>query len=249
MSFADRVKLLKSERSMTSEQLSRESGIPLGTLTKILSGATGEPKLSVALAIAEAFDCPIGRLLDGEGHFADTLREEECRLVKRYRRLDEGGRELVDMVIDKEISRMESAGTVPEIAEAEEIRMLTLPLYMLPVSAGRGTFLDDGGFCESIEVRATRISLGADYALRVSGNSMEPKFTEGDILLVKRQNAVDIGDLGIFVADGEGYFKRFTGKSLRSYNPAYQDIPISNFAEFRCCGKVIGRMRQRKVAV
>lgn len=249
MSFAERVKALKSERAMTSEQLSRESGIPLGTLTKILSGATGEPKLSVALAIAGAFHCPIGMLLDGEGHFTDTIDEDECRIIKKYRRLDDGGRELVEMVIDKEISRLESAGAVPEIGEAEEIRLLTLPLFMLPVSAGPGTALDDNNYHETIEVRATRVSIGADYALRVSGNSMEPKFADGDILLVKRQNALEIGDLGIFVADGEGYFKRYTGKCLRSYNPAYQDIPISNFAEFRCCGKVIGRMRRRRVAV
>lgn len=249
MSFADRVKTLKSERAMTSEQLSRISGIPLGTLTKILSGATEEPKLSVALAIAAAFDCPLGMLLDGDGHFTDTLDEDECRMIKKYRRLDNSGRELVDVVIDKEISRMESAGTVPEIGETEEIRMLTLPLYMLPVSAGPGTALDENNYHETVEVRATRVSIGADYALRVSGNSMEPKFEDGDILLVKRQNTVDVGDLGIFIADGEGYFKRYTGKSLRSYNPAYQDIPISNFAEFRCCGKVIGRMRRRRVAV
>ena len=206
-------------------------------------------KLSVVLAIAAAFDCPVGMLLDGQGHFADTMRPEECHLVEKYRRLDHDGRELVDMVMDKEISRIESEGTVPEIMAAEEIKMIPLPLYILPVSAGRGTFLDDSSFCETIEVRATRVSIGADYALRVSGNSMEPKFSEGDILLVKRQSTVDIGDLGIFLADGEGYFKRYTGKHLRSYNPAYQDIPISNFAEFRCCGKVIGRMRQRKYAV
>lgn len=249
MSFAERVKALKSEHAMTSEQLSRASGIPLGTLTKILSGATGEPKLSVAQAIATAFGCPLGLLLDGDVHFTDTVGEEEGRMIRKYRRLDENGRELVELVMDKEISRMESAGAVPEIGGAEEVRMLTLPLYILPVSAGPGTALDENSFHESVEVRATRVSIGADYALRVSGNSMEPKFADGDILLVKRQNTIDIGDLGIFIADGEGYFKRFTGKCLRSYNPAYQDIPISNFAEFRCCGKVIGRMRRRRAAV
>ncbi len=249
MRFADHVKALKAERAMTSEQLSRQSGVPLGTLTKLLSGATEEPKLSVARAIAAALDCPIGLLLGNSACFIDTMREEEHRLVTNYRRLDEGGRELVEMVMEKEISRLESAATVPEIAEAEEIKTLRLPLFLSPVSAGIGTALDDSAYCETIEVRATRVSIGADYALRVSGNSMEPKFSHGDILLVKRQNAVDIGDLGIFVADGEGYFKRYTGKYLHSYNPDYKDILISNFAEFRCCGKVIGRMRQRRMAV
>ena len=246
MSFAERVTALKNERGMTSEQLSRESGVPLGTLNKILAGITDEPKLSVALAIAHAFGCPIGRLLDGEEHISDSLDENERRVVGKYRRLDQNGRELVETVMDKHLSQY---GEAEEAAEcAEEIRMVSLPLFMLPVSAGMGVQLDDY-YCENIEVRATKASLGADYALRVYGNSMEPKFTEGDILLVRRQDRVDIGDLGIFIADGEGYFKRYIGEYLRSLNPAYQDIWIENFAEFRCCGKVIGRMRRRRIAV
>lgn len=245
MSFAERVTALKNERGMTSEQLSRESGVPLGTLNKILAGITDEPKLSVVLAIARAFDCPIGRLLDGDGHLSDSLDEDERRVIGKYRRLDANGRELVETVMDKHLSQHGAE----EVAEsAEEIRMVSLPLYMLPVSAGMGVQLDDY-YCENIEVRATKASLGADYALRVYGNSMEPKFTEGDILLVRRQDRVDIGDLGIFIADGEGYFKRYIGEYLRSFNPAYDDIYIDNFAEFRCCGKVIGRMRRRRIAV
>ena len=247
MSFAERVTAIKNERGMTSEQLSRESGVPLGTLNKILAGITDEPKLSVALAIARAFGCPIGRLLDGDGHLSDSLDEDERRMIGKYRRLDANGRELVETVMDKHLSQY--GAEEEEVTEsAEEIRMVSLPLYMLPVSAGMGVQLDDY-YCENIEVRATKASLGADYALRVYGNSMEPKFTEGDILLVRRQDRVEIGDLGIFIADGEGYFKRYIGEYLRSFNPAYEDIYIDNFAEFRCCGKVIGRMRRRRIAV
>ncbi len=247
MSFAERVKILKNERNMTSEQLSLQSGIPLGTLNKILAGITEEPKLSVVLAIARAFDCPVGCLLDGEEYLTDRLDVNETRIIRKYRRLDGDSRELVEMVMDKELARAASLPTPTYTQEdsAAEIRTLLLPLYDFPVSAGTGTFLEDG-YCENIEVRATKASMGADYALRVSGNSMEPKFEDGDILLVRRQNRVEIGDLGIFIADGEGYFKRYMGEFLRSFNPAYQDILIENFAEFSCRGKVIGRMRRRR---
>ncbi len=249
MSFAERVKELKNERNMTSEQLSVKSGIPLSTLNKILAGITEEPKLSVVLAIANAFACPVGCLLDGEAYFTDRLGEDECRVVKKYRRLGQESRELVEMVMDKELSRAEKEGAEQSTeAVAEELPMRSLPLYMLPVSAGPGTMLLDDAYCDNIEVRATKAAMQADFALRVSGNSMEPKFEDGDILLVRRQDRVEIGDLGIFIADGEGYFKRYIGEYLRSFNPAYQDILIENFAEFRCCGKVIGRMRRRRVA-
>lgn len=37
---------------MTAEELSNQSGVPLGTLNKILSGATKDPKLETLKAIA-----------------------------------------------------------------------------------------------------------------------------------------------------------------------------------------------------
>ena len=85
----------------------------------------------------------------------------------------------------------------------------------------------------------------ADFALRVSGNSMEPRFHDGDILLVEETPDVAIGELGIFICDGEGYFKEYGGDHLRSLNPEYAPIPISDFHSFSCCGSVIGSLRSR----
>ena len=244
MSFAERVRAKKDELDMTVEDLSRACGIPVSTLNKLLTGVIAEPKLSAAVAIAQALDCPIEALLGAPER--TPLSEEEGRFIRKYRALDTRSREFLDLVVEKELSRGEE-DALPMVEEVEEVQTIPLPLYILPVSAGLGAMLDDLGYCETIDVRATKVSLGADYALRVSGNSMEPKFEDGDIVLVKRQSEVEIGDLGIFIADGEGYFKRYTGKYLHSFNPEYRDILISNFSEFRCCGKVIGQMKRRRV--
>lgn len=42
----------KKKLGITTEELSKRSGIPLGTLNKILSGATKDPKLETLKAIA-----------------------------------------------------------------------------------------------------------------------------------------------------------------------------------------------------
>ena len=44
---------------ITTEELSRRSGVPLGTLNKILSGATKDPKLETLKAIARVLGCTL----------------------------------------------------------------------------------------------------------------------------------------------------------------------------------------------
>ena len=42
----------KKKLGLTTEELSEKSGVPLGTLNKILSGATKDPKLETLKSIA-----------------------------------------------------------------------------------------------------------------------------------------------------------------------------------------------------
>ncbi|MFL0194247.1 helix-turn-helix domain-containing protein [Clostridium sp. WILCCON 0269] len=50
---------LKKKKGLTSEQLSKESGVPLGTLNKILNGTTKDPKLETLKALARVLDCSL----------------------------------------------------------------------------------------------------------------------------------------------------------------------------------------------
>ena len=162
--------------------------------------------------------------------------------LRNYRALDTHGKEMIDIIMEKELDRMNGEQRSATVLPAAGVRHRNLPLYDMPVSAGVGNFLDDDA-TEELRIKVTRTSAAASFALRISGNSMEPEFSDGDILLVREQDAVEQGELGIFVADGMGYFKRFMGDALRSLNPAYKDMPIKSFSSFRCCGKVIGRTR------
>ncbi len=48
----ERINEYKKKLGMTTEELSEKSGVPIGTLNKILSGATKDPKLETLKAIA-----------------------------------------------------------------------------------------------------------------------------------------------------------------------------------------------------
>lgn len=61
--------------------------------------------------------------------------------------------------------------------------------------------------------------------LTVHGDSMAPRLEEGDRLLVKQQNYLEDGQLGIFILDENTYLirelHRTDGYELRAYNPYY----------------------------
>lgn len=113
-----------------------------------------------------------------------------------------------------------------------------LRLYDIPVSAGLGNYLNDGSY-EMFEVDNTVPSL-ADYAVKVSGNSMMPRFVDQQIIFIHEQPVLDEGEIGIFCLNNETYLKKLGKRYLISLNPEYAPIPIQDHDNFRVFGKVVG---------
>ena len=266
MDYIDRIKKLKNEKKITNDRLSELTGIPLGTLSKILAGISDSPKLVNIIAIAQALDCSVDYLISGEPKNTNnyTLGVDEISMIESYRALDGFGQELVRMIIEKERERVNAYGSpelsvasaskksgtakilpaIGTVAAGPRVGKRSLLLYDLPVSAGPGVYLDDNT-AESISVPDNEKTQIADFALRISGNSMEPKYHDGDILLVENCDSVEIGELGIFILDGNGYFKKYGGDTLISLNPEYGEIFLKEYAEAVCCGRVVGRLKKK----
>ncbi len=339
--YLERIKKLKSSRKITNDKLSEMTGIPLGTLSKLLAGISDSPKLSNIVAISRALDCSLDWLITGvpANTHNYTLEPEEMTLVETYRELDGYGRALTVAIMDMERARAERQAdeeaiklhdvarrtarrgtarlrrpeegaeeigvTAPlsrfeeslsaEDLPAEELRLpaedipaaltpadlirgggetavparsaaedgvprsfltrstdlpvglrrRSIGLYDMPVSAGAGEFLADANRVEDITIPDDPRTAEADYALRINGDSMEPKYRSGDILLIQTADTVEEGELGIFVLDGAGYFKKYDGDRLLSLNPKYAPIPLKDFAEIFCCGRVVGKLKRK----
>ena len=125
------------------------------------------------------------------------------------------------------------------------LRRRSIGLYDMPVSAGIGEFLADSTRVEDILIPDDPRTAEADYALRINGDSMEPKFHSGDVILIQTADTVEEGELGIFVLDGSGYFKRYGGDHLISLNPKYAPIPLKDFEDVACCGRVVGKLKRK----
>ncbi len=272
MDYIDRIKKIKSERKITNDKLSDLTGIPLGTLSKILAGISDSPKLSNIVAIADALDCSLDYIVTGkpENNNNYTLNHQEMTLIETYRSLDSYGKDLIFLVAEKEAYRcadmtyqksedLQNGGkrsiqksakilshdfSVARESESNGLGRRKIPLYSLPVSAGPGVYLDESD-SEEISIPDSARTAEADFALRISGNSMEPKFHDGDLVLVQQADSVEVGDLGIFILDGNGYFKKFGGDCLISLNPDFGNILLRDYVETVCCGRVIGRLRKK----
>lgn len=65
----EKINEYKKSLGMTTEELSKRSGVPIGTLNKILSGATKDPKLETLKAIAKALGLSLSDFDDAPRYY------------------------------------------------------------------------------------------------------------------------------------------------------------------------------------
>nr|SIP63129.1 Phage repressor [uncultured bacterium] len=137
--------------------------------------------------------------------------------------------------------------------------VVAMKVSTLPASAGFGEALDNNLF-ESQTFPASSVPAGASFAVRVSGDSMEPVLHDGQYAWVEECSRLLPGEVGLFVVDGEGYIKvyaeqepegdeveNFTDSEgirhlqpvLVSCNTAYDPKVITSGTDFRIVGRVL----------
>ncbi len=115
-------------------------------------------------------------------------------------------------------------------------------LFDIPASAGTGSFLDGENY--SILEVGEEVPAEADFGIRISGDSMEPQFINGQIVWVHQQETLSTGEIGIFYLNGNAYCKKLQDNSdglfLISLNAKYKPIRIKENDSFKIFGKVVG---------
>lgn len=174
-----------------------------------------------------------------------NVSKEDISLIKKYHTLDNHGKEMIDSILNKESDRITRYGRLEDEQTAtlevspSPIRLATY--YQRTASAGIGEYLLDDMYESTIAIKESEMAKQSDFAIGITGDSMEPLYKDGDIVLVKAQQIVEIGEIGIFILNRESYIKQAGKDSLISLNPNYPEIPISDSDSFRCVGKVIGK--------
>ena len=117
---------------------------------------------------------------------------------------------------------------------------IMIPLYE-SISAGYGA--SNSEFIEMIPVFGLKKNGTTYFAVKVEGDSMEPKIPNGSTIIIKKDIAVENGEIGAFCLNEENFVKqKKTIKDklvLHSFNLAYDDKVVNEYDEFKEYGKVV----------
>lgn len=122
----------------------------------------------------------------------------------------------------------------------DESDFMMIPLYS-SISAGYGT--DESEFIEMIAVPGLKPNGTTYFAVKVKGNSMEPKIPNGSTIIIKKDIAIENGEIGAFNLNDENLVKQKNlikdKLILHSFNLAFDDKVVNEFDDFREYGKVV----------
>lgn len=208
--FFNNLELMCSNKKIKMTQLLKELQLSKSAISRWRSGVL--PNGEILIKIADFFECSIDYLV---GRTDDpTWRKATKNTAK---------------VITKS----------PILSEKFEEPKIMLPYYPQSASAGNGNYLFESS-SEWRNVPKNSKTEEADFILMISGNSMLPKFSDGDIVLVKKTPSIFEGEIGIFYIDGDAFIKQMGNGELISLNPDYPNISLKNCNDVRCFGQVIG---------
>ncbi|MBM6976594.1 XRE family transcriptional regulator [Intestinimonas butyriciproducens] len=186
-----------------------------------------------------------------------VLGIEDCMVGIESSRLDDVGLRKLD---EYKMDLIASGRYRPSPSQYRET-YIEMPVSTLAVSAGTGEFLDEGGF-EMVRFPKSAVPSGADFGVRVHGDSMEPVYHDGQIVWVEKTDTLHPGEVGIFSCNGEGYLKVYDLQKpcegdaedytdsygvlhpqavLVSYNEKYAPKTILPSDTFKIVGRVLSK--------
>lgn len=259
MKLSERFKIMLNESGLTQREFAAALGITENYISLLINGKKEKISETLALLIQEKYGYSAEWVLTGKGDkFVNTrnsfikqrtiatvksLSDQEIKAVMAFINSMEDLREIFKATYE------ETTSTRERVAEKVEEYQVPYIVPLLGRVAGGKPIL---AVQENDKVIQTNIK--CDCALEVVGDSMEPDYKSGDIILIHRQPELLNGELGIImILEGaevaEVTFKKFYKENgrviLKSINPKYSD-QILNKNDIMIFGKVVGKFNAEK---
>ena len=252
MTLGERIRTAREALRMTQGELGKRCGTTKQTIFKYENGVVTNIPLDRLERLAAVLDVLPG-YLTGWAEDVPTLPERLGELVEPFERLNDDGQNKVvgytnDLVSSGRYARVEPAKRRPAPLPKAKRRtdgFIELKVYDQPAAAGLGNYID-APRCRLEQYPAEFVPEGAEFGVLIAGDSMQPGIPDGCTVFVRPTPAVEPGEIGIFVLDGQAYCKKLIADrgarraKLRSLNPSYDDIVVEDETRLRTLGKVLG---------
>lgn len=112
--------------------------------------------------------------------------------------------------------------------EEEDEGTIELNHSIYKPAAGFGNFFAEECM-EKLSYPRTIVPRGTDFTVTISGESMEPRFQNGQDVFVQKTESLEPGDIGIFALNDELYIKKYTeqtpaGGEAESFTDSYGTV-------------------------
>lgn len=260
----EKLKEGRANAKLKQSEVAEMIGIKGNTLSNYENGVS-EPDIDTFCALCDIYKIDPSNILNeayglsvqGENF---KIRPSEIEVAKKYRFISDysqNGVRVVDIVLNNEYAVAEQLKKQKERIEELESTPLSTVIdiqthlenntrfieYHHSASAGTRVFILGNETVNQLPIPDTPENRKVDYAIKVSGNSMEPDYNDGDIVLVSQKVELNHGDVGIFIINNKAYIKEYGETELISRNPEADNINIAEYDNIVCMGKVIGKYR------
>lgn len=243
MSVGSRIKELREDKNLSRIELANLIGVTVGAISNY-ENEVSSPKEPILFKIMEVLKCDANYLFQDSLNMPsmeNNISIGELNIIKKYRDLSSYDQETVTQLLDRLHGRKELRNIIEYHAASDPLNRF-IP-YQHSASAGSGIYILGNEAADQIAIPALPEYDDVDYAVKVNGHSMEPDFCDGEAALISQRKEMEIGDVGIFVKNGEVFIKELGETELISRNPDYPNIPVTENDNVVCLGKVIGKLQ------
>lgn len=202
MSFGERIKYRRGELKLSRADLAERLGVSSSAISNYENGVSF-PKEDVMLRLFDSLETEPNILFqDSYRGGGQVMSGPEQALLRQYRGLSPMGRESVRSVVEALCSYRDEL----EAAQPEPREPRVIPLYRTPAAAGYASpvFGEDFDYISVTD----EVPQAAEFAVRISGDSMVPFIADGSVVYVNR-DPLRAGDVGIFCVDGDMFCKQY----------------------------------------
>jgi len=231
--YGELIRSCRKKEDLTQADLANKLGIPK-TYVGHWEAGRSRPDLNLIPGLCNALGISLSYFFDAP-ESEDALTDKERHFMEGYRKVDTRDRMILDSTLETMITLKEEA-----LWDYCRKNFFVIDHNYQTAAAGSGTILEDETETYQMFIRVNQNARRADEIVAVSGSSMEPMFHHGQDVYVEHTPDLEIGEIGLFIVNGNGYIKQLQDGYLHSLNPEYDDIQLDESDTTRIVGRVLG---------